>query len=487
MAPKKIQKSRPDKHKDRTGWNASWEKELKIRYDAMELFTADQSNIVNHNTQKTSTSKPRPGLQEERVTHEMCKLQGDLVRLALERMNSDNFEQRWKESTQERREDFVLEGLYKACCVPEMERQRGWCPEMTVWNLAGNGGQSYIDLLMKFVPNNMGVKITEPTLISHPGLDAYYKKAEGATPPEIQKYRAYFIILTLWYILLAFYGENEEWTAYKPLRESNSESRVATVEILGDNWERKLRSIKRELKDDHIKFGAVTICWTCGKDASKLGPGQQLKVCARCKPIGRTIFYCSSECQKHDWKHGNPRPHKNICGRPESEIPDEVKAPSNENNKRIPLPVPGFKRSPALLHQISLQMKAEPPVDYFLVNPPPLADVGISLPPTFELGQTVKQMFLRKRDRAFKNGDHRAARFMYQFLKKYVEKAPKWTKLSIHYPVLSRLKTQFEKEYEGLDLDSDDIDPDDPTEDELGMAAEQMWAMSTLAQKGRKP
>lgn len=312
MAPKTIQKSRPDKNKDRTGWNASWEKELKVRYDAMELFTTDQSTIVNHNTRKMSTSsKPRPGLQEERVTQDICKLQGDLVRLALERMSSDDFEQKWKESTQERREEIVLEGLYKACCVPEMERHRGWCPEMTVKNLARNGGQAYIDILMTFVPNDMGVKITEPTLIPHPGLDAYYKKAEGSTPPEIQKYRAYFIILTVWYILLAFVsvifpqaivtcykpnlqcGESEEWTAYKPLRESNSERRASAAEMLGNDWERKLRRINREIKDDHIKFGAVTICWTCGKDASKLGPGQQLKVCARCKPIGRTIFYCS--------------------------------------------------------------------------------------------------------------------------------------------------------------------------------------------------
>lgn len=88
---------------------------------------------------------------------------------------------------------------------------------------------------------------------------------------------------------------------------------------------------------------------------------------------------------------------------------------------------------------------------------------------------------------AFESGDHKAARYLYQFLKKYVEKAPTWTKLSIHYPVMSRLKTQFEKEYEGVDLDSDDIDPDDPTEDELGMAVEQLWAMATLAQKCRKP
>lgn len=80
-----------------------------------------------------------------------------------------------------------------------------------------------------------------------------------------------------------------------------------------------------------------------------------------------------------------------------------------------------------------------------------------------------------------------AAQFLYQFLRQYVKKAPKWTELSIHYPVISRLKMQFEKEYKGLDLDSGNINPDDLTEDELGMAAKKMWAMSTLAQKGGKP
>ena len=44
-------------------------------------------------------------------------------------------------------------------------------------------------------------------------------------------------------------------------------------------------------------------CYTCGKSPA---PGSKLLTCARC----RVANYCSSACQKMDWKKG----HKNNCG-----------------------------------------------------------------------------------------------------------------------------------------------------------------------------
>ncbi|KAF8957199.1 hypothetical protein BDZ97DRAFT_1847730 [Flammula alnicola] len=474
MAFKAFQTSRPDKNKDRAGWNASWEQELKITYEAMERFAAAPSatNTKGSNTQKLAASmSPYLALHEERVTRDICKLQEDLVRRWLECMSSDNFERKWKELTQKRREELVLEGLYQASTTgPDMERHRRWCPDMTLENLAGNGGQGYIDMLMKLIPDDVGAKITEPTMIPHTGLERYYMKAEGSTPPEIRKYRAYFMDLTLWRILLAFYGQSEEAIIYKPLRQSStSETREVMEKVLGDDSERKLRHMKREYKDDKIKFGAVNSCWSCGKDPSKLEPGQALKVCAKCNAIGRKIWYCSRECQTHDWKHGSPRPHKAICGKEVNDLSMEAEPHTKERSKGIPLPDPGFERSPALLHQISL-LERKPNVDYVLINPPPLPDVGIALPASAIVRQ-VRQMFLIMRHRAFKSGDKRAARFLYQILNKsYGENA---SGISQQYPV-SRLKEQFEREYGVFDLDSEDINGPDVTEEELAMAEELM-------------
>lgn len=35
------------------------------------------------------------------------------------------------------------------------------------------------------------------------------------------------------------------------------------------------------------------VCWTCGKEASQLKPGQRLRLCSGCLKVGRRLFYCS--------------------------------------------------------------------------------------------------------------------------------------------------------------------------------------------------
>jgi hypothetical protein len=73
------------------------------------------------------------------------------------------------------------------------------------------------------------------------------------------------------------------------------------------------------------------------------------------------------ECQQADWKKGrNGRTHKQICGKPLKEslgvngdsISDET-GDEDPPFPDIPPPAPGFRRSAALLHQIT-----------FLVQPP---------------------------------------------------------------------------------------------------------------------
>lgn len=87
-------------------------------------------------------------------------------------------------------------------------------------------------------------------------------------------------------------------------------------------------------------------------------------------------------------------PHRAICGKDKIDTPVEAKPRTMGHDKGIPLPDPGFKRSAALLHQISLlkrgdvspdyvvSFKLEQPAEWFadyeqLINPPPLDDVGI--------------------------------------------------------------------------------------------------------------
>jgi hypothetical protein len=139
----------------------------------------------------------------------------------------------------------------------------------------------------------------------------------------------------------------------------------------------------RRMRDEHVNDlrNAVIVCVSCRKDASHLEDGNRLRACVKCKSVGRTTRYCSrcvsprlcsrklilqpsptSECQVKDWKEGKPVPHKEVCGTAVPELPKPVVDP----DKRIPIPDPSFKRSPALLRQIAFLRR--PPFSDYVVS-----------------------------------------------------------------------------------------------------------------------
>lgn len=75
-----------------------------------------------------------------------------------------------------------------------------------------------------------------------------------------------------------------------------------------------------------------------------------------------------SECQIQDWKNGLPQPHKLFCGKPLEEQDEKEDASEDAgsgalDDAGIPQADPSYKRSPALLHQISL-LTENPQMDY---------------------------------------------------------------------------------------------------------------------------
>jgi hypothetical protein len=57
------------------------------------------------------------------------------------------FESEWAALDANRREELVLEGLYRAACAPLPEQSRLRCPEATVSGLAGDGEYSLIRMV----------------------------------------------------------------------------------------------------------------------------------------------------------------------------------------------------------------------------------------------------------------------------------------------------------------------------------------------------
>lgn len=141
---------------------------------------------------------------------------------------------------------------------------------------------------------------------------------------------------------------------------------------------------KNIAKDEHRETVISRRCFLCGIAECDLSEGQQLRECPPCKKIDRKMAYCSKshnarhsdceaerdarrECQTPDWKRGTPVPHKTLCGKDwsfdfmlqhaASKRPVETSAPW------LPAAQLGFKRSPALLYQLSM-LKDTPDDDY---------------------------------------------------------------------------------------------------------------------------
>ncbi|KAF8888829.1 hypothetical protein BD779DRAFT_1672150 [Infundibulicybe gibba] len=424
-------KKRPNKDTDRFRWNQSWEKDLQDSY----LAFARVKNFSPPSNQEASLESHMQ-LYLHRQTRDICSLQTDLYNIAVQHIASEGFEDEWMKTTQARKEELVLEGLYQVSGIaPDMEGFRKWCPEATIAYLAGNGGRNFLDLLKKHIPENIGVELTKPIYIPNASVDRLIdsQPQSRATAAMVRLHRSYFLTMVLWRMILAFYGNDESYILTKTPRQSHQA--VETFRGLVDKDD--IREIRR--LDKLESKGVVNICWNCGKDPARLGPGKELKACVKCKEIRRIIRYCSRECQREDWKNGKPVPHKAICGKPMMDVdPPEEKETvgADSNDDRIPPPDPGFRRSIALSYQITL-LQSMPQCDYVLDMPPPNKDnKGFTL-----LNPLAKVLFHLARNRAFKNGDPEAVRFLFLSLKSIIS-------VPGDVEILTR---QLEREY-GIDL-----------------------------------
>ncbi|KAK7055813.1 hypothetical protein R3P38DRAFT_2849066 [Favolaschia claudopus] len=384
----------PSFKKDRRGWNAAWERDLASVYgSSIEISFATRKSIPSV-ISGMPTRYYEMLLADSHVgslqtmTSQICILQRDLTRKASRRFAEDDFESHWKtRCSAKEREEFVLEGLVRACdASPDFEDHRKWCPELTLNRLNHNSGQGFIDLLkklslqdidkvpddIKILPNVVYDKINALPPNPHPGLVVAKKSCDCG--------RMYLLTMVVWNILLAFYDESETYGLVKGQREDREElarfQKLAGKEVDVKRVAGEVAA-NRKLAERH--------CTSCGLPASKAGVDTLLS-CKRCKDIDRLVFYCSKKCQTADWKTGRP-PHKTICGK-EGAIRDAFFAPKeaaepapqddDSDSDFYGTPSPGYTRSPALLHQLSL-LKEHPQLDYVFVRPHPHPDHGVGV------------------------------------------------------------------------------------------------------------
>ncbi|KAJ7136880.1 hypothetical protein C8R44DRAFT_868973 [Mycena epipterygia] len=279
------------------------------------------------------------------ITSHVCTLQRNLTQKSSQRFAQDNFEAHWMTRSMSEREELILGGLVRTCEVSSSYESYRQCP--------------------------------------HPGCVILKSMLDG---------RRTYLTMVVWHVLLAFYGESQEYGHNKVPR-GDPEDMERFQKFLPPGME--VKSIIKDAEANRKR--GERHCTSCGLPARITGVATLL-ACQRCKAIDRLVFYCSRfvlavhivlnltgmcrECQTTDWKTGNP-PLKSICGQKGAIAAAFLSAKSEspqlpDDEQAFPSPSPSYTRSPALLYQLKL-LKENPQVDYVLVQPDQLPNEGIVL------------------------------------------------------------------------------------------------------------
>ena len=202
---------RPDMHTTRLDWERSWQKDFDWNFP-----NANTSRIANmHHIPKsafavgTSDSALFSMKQQEAL---VCRLQHNIAKEAASRFARDNFEGAWKALAQDKRQEIVLEGIYRTMCIPSLDVGREWCPDSSMQHLASRGGEEYLRMLRFLMPANLDAPPAEPIYIPHPLIDLILTPSQEqlqypgcrASFRGLKGIRTYTLSVIIWNILLAF-------------------------------------------------------------------------------------------------------------------------------------------------------------------------------------------------------------------------------------------------------------------------------------------
>ncbi|KAF7978199.1 hypothetical protein HWV62_1418 [Athelia sp. TMB] len=410
---------RPSLKADPDAWERSWQRELAHTYPAH--LTCLPSRVSDLQPLAALMLDPRGRGRAAARFKEVCDLQADLTKMAAEKCTIAGFEGEWRRSAPGARKRHYIAAMLAVCELPDMENQRTYAPEVTLAAFEAGSGQGYLDILRKLIAfdsSNSFVHLENPLIESMLGIEPPVDTS-GSQPSDpmvhLQKSaianRTLFITLVVWNILLSFYGESETLLQFKATKEPKvTPAEMAVFNDFGATSDSVAAARKEIMKN---RKTAQSRCNACGKLQIELA-NVPFKSCAKCLAAGAYTRYCSRECQVADWKTGTP-PHRTVCGQPDALLA----APQAPATRREWEPAaPGFRRSPALLHQMRL-LDENPSIDYFFVQPYPLNDYGVTIPNLVD-----KLVFLVGRSAAVNSGDARLLKVMYYQLAPYVKLSP---------------------------------------------------------------
>jgi len=192
--------ARPDKDTNLKAWNKSWEDDLR-RYDRLvwEGATARLPPEFHKLPQGTPAFR-----QRETAKETLAALQSQTRDLALMRLATDDFEEKFRTMHAARREQTVLEAFHWTASQG-MEGYRTWCPDMTVQNMSQRGGRYFLELLKRIVTEGPTASKSGLVNFPHPTVDmVFIPKHVGDALRTIREERCCFISMVIWRIISKF-------------------------------------------------------------------------------------------------------------------------------------------------------------------------------------------------------------------------------------------------------------------------------------------
>ncbi|KAJ7613130.1 hypothetical protein FB45DRAFT_273076 [Roridomyces roridus] len=410
----------------------------------------------------------------------LCEIQMELTRVAAPFSVEQELQQRWMSATPEKRGDLILAALVYTCSTNEtLHQARRYCEkEMDVVSHRRDG-QLLLDLVEEMMIQNPTATAPEtPIYISHPVWDAMAAKHQGAGNrnevilTSILAERNMLIAFVLWHTLRSFLDlplpqiHHSTGTRKPKLRSNVSCPEEELLRVLHGDEAAKgiIKAGRQTARTDHIQRKEAyakgkQVCHSCKTPNDTTAT--KYPRCKRCwDTIQREVFYCSSECQKIDWKAG----HKKECGRL-LQLEDLTTPAPVPLTPQIGPPLPGFKRSGPLIFQITQLNQLSPQYDYIIYM-----EGGRRGYVTFS-HPTIGPAFRVCRDKAMTTGDRLVIAKLAHFLILLYRSEPRMQGIGVEsYAMVEQLTLEF----------------DFPVP-EILRAVEEMEARMNFAHGGRRP
>ncbi|EKM56202.1 uncharacterized protein PHACADRAFT_257289 [Phanerochaete carnosa HHB-10118-sp] len=319
-----VPRPRPDKHTARKAWEASWAADLEAYFKpGLPLHRYPRLISSASRDALAFCAEPQNVLEDDSRVKDICDVDIDMAR-CLNPHDWQSFQDGWRRLSSNRREEIILEGLYHASCIGSNEQFRGHCPEMTLKDLAKDGGRELLRLLSHWsnLPNlthatHLGhVYVPNPIFDHIVSLSDAEAEAPGAkaTARMCRINRMQFMSMALWNVYRTYQGiegpSHDTLNTATITPENKKQLKALLDSQYGKGFFKKWRA--ENITSDRSQL--VNACWYCKKGENQLN-GERMKGCSKCAALGIKIYYCSRECQVADWKSGVPRPHKVLCGK----------------------------------------------------------------------------------------------------------------------------------------------------------------------------